>query len=163
MIDIERLQRTLENAPQCRVEEVSTLEAIRMLAPQIHAMQTKGYALGAIAEMLSGNGVPVTGTTLKSYLNEVKTAGGRKSDRRRKMRCGPHSEAKVTKPAPAVTVPAFARDGFGDVEGDGPNPGRGERPSVGVRAERGHERHLRVKGFGDDRMGQRMTEGGLRR
>ena len=106
MIDIERLQRTLESAPKCRVEEVSTLEAIRMLAPQIHAMQTKGYALGAIAEMLSGNGVPVTGATLKSYLSEVKTAGGRKSDRKRKTRRAPGCGAKVTKGAPAVTVPA---------------------------------------------------------
>ena len=45
MADIERLQRTLENVPESRVEEVTTVEAVRMLTSEIHAMQAKGYSL----------------------------------------------------------------------------------------------------------------------
>ena len=40
--DIERLRRTLDNVPESRVEEVTTVEAVRMLTSEIHAMQAKG-------------------------------------------------------------------------------------------------------------------------
>ena len=84
--DIERLQRTLESAPEQRVEEVTTVQAIRLLSSQIHGMQAKGYGLPAIAELLSDNGLAVTATTLKTYLSEARAAGGRKNRRKAKTR-----------------------------------------------------------------------------
>ena len=131
--DIERLQRTLENVPEHRAEEVTTAQAVRMLSSQIHGMQAKGYGLPAIAELLSDNGLAVTATTLKTYLSEARTAGGRKSRRTAKARrpvgagaaaTGPSTESKpardahaaagdpqpgdrvVAKAAPAATKPA---------------------------------------------------------
>ena len=53
--DIERLRRTLENVPESRVDEVTTVRAVRMLTSEIHGMQAKGYGLRAIAELLSEN------------------------------------------------------------------------------------------------------------
>jgi hypothetical protein len=43
--DIERLQRTMEIVPEQRVEEVTTLQAVRMLSSQVRGMQAKGYSL----------------------------------------------------------------------------------------------------------------------
>jgi hypothetical protein len=130
--DIERLQRTMESVPEQRVEEVTTMQAIRMLSSQIHGMQAKGYRLTAIAELLSDNGVGVTVKTLKAYLGEVRAARGR--NRRRKTKAhgpltdgglatGPTTESKraavahaasgdgqpgaraMAKAAPAATMP----------------------------------------------------------
>jgi hypothetical protein len=64
--DIERLQRTMESVPEPRVEQVTTLQAVRMLSSQIQSMQAKGYGLPAIAELLSKSGVVVTAKTLKT-------------------------------------------------------------------------------------------------
>ena len=127
--DIERLQCTMENVPEQRVEEVTTMQAIRMLSSQIHAMQAKGYGLSAIAELLSDNGVVVTAKTLKTYLGEARAAGGRKNRRNAKTQrpvgtgaaaTAPTTESKrahaasgdaqagarvVAKAAPAATTP----------------------------------------------------------
>ena len=123
MVAVEQLQRTLESAPECRVEEVSKLEAIRMLVPQIRAMQSKGYVVGAIAKMLSENGLSVTGVTLKSYLRQTKAAGGKKSARPRKPPAssngGPSGGAtRAPQPAPAArsaTAPSRAAQRQGAV------------------------------------------------
>ena len=39
--DIERLRRTLENVPESRVEEATTVQAVRMLTSEIHAMEAR--------------------------------------------------------------------------------------------------------------------------
>ena len=85
---IERLQRTLESTPECRIEEVTKVEAIRMLSAQIHAMQSKGYGLGAIAGLLTENGIAVTAVTLKGYLKEFRAAGGKTSARKSRQHRG---------------------------------------------------------------------------
>ena len=59
-------RRTLENVPESRVDEVTTVQAVRMLTSEIYAMQAKGYGLRAIAELLSENSVVVIAATLKS-------------------------------------------------------------------------------------------------
>jgi hypothetical protein len=99
--DIERLQRTMEGVPEQRVEEVTTLQAVRMLSSQIHGMQAKGYGLPAIAELLSDNGVAVTAKTLKTYLSEARAAGGRKSRRKAKTHRPVGAGAAATGPATA--------------------------------------------------------------
>ena len=93
--DIERLRRTLENVPESRVEEVTTVQAVRMLTSEIHAMQAKGYGLRAIAELLSENSVVVTAATLKNYLSQAKMAGRKKSGTKTKTRRGADSEPRV--------------------------------------------------------------------
>jgi hypothetical protein len=78
--DIERLRRTLENVPENRVEEVTTVQAVRMLTSEIHAMQAKGYGLRAIAELLSDNSVVVTAATQE--LLEPGQDGGEEEERK---------------------------------------------------------------------------------
>jgi hypothetical protein len=96
--DIERLQRTMENVPEQPVEEVTTMQAIRMLSSQVHAMQVKGYGLSAIADLLSDNGVVVTAKTLKTYLGEARAAGGRKNRRNAKTQRPVGAGAAATAP-----------------------------------------------------------------
>ena len=92
--DIERLRRTLENVPESRVEEVTTVQAVRMLTSEISAMQAKGYGLSAIAGLLSENSVVVTTATLKNYLSQAKMAGRKKSGTKTKTRRGADSTAE---------------------------------------------------------------------
>jgi hypothetical protein len=96
--DIERLKRTLENVPEHRAEEVTTAQAVRLLSSQIHAMQAKGYGLPAIAELLGDNGLAVTATTLKTYLSEARTAGGRKNRRKSKSHRAGGAGVEATAP-----------------------------------------------------------------
>jgi hypothetical protein len=100
--DIERLRRTLENVPESRVEEVTTVQAVRMLTSEIYAMQAKGYGLRAIAELLSENSVVVTAATLKNYLSQAKMAGRKKSGTKTKTRRGGDSGAEGTAPGNGI-------------------------------------------------------------
>ena len=47
-------------------------DAIKILAREIKAMQTRGYSLDQIGETLRGEGIAVTTPTLKSYLQRTK-------------------------------------------------------------------------------------------
>ena len=71
---IEQLQQALADTPECPSEEITRTEAIRMLAPQIHKMQSKGYGYTAIASLLSEKGFAVNSKGLKSYLRQAKGA-----------------------------------------------------------------------------------------
>jgi len=108
---IEQLQRAIESLPECQVDEVTKVQAVRMLVPQIQAMQSKGYSLGAIAKMFSENGIVVTTVTLKSYLNQVKPMRGKKGIRKSKQRRGvdeARSDGPIGDPRSAVPVNAAA-------------------------------------------------------
>jgi hypothetical protein len=116
--DIERLQRTMEIVPEQRVEEVTTVQAVRMLSSQIRGMQTKGYGLAAIAELLSDNGVVVTTKTLKTYLGEARAAGGRKNRRKAKVQRPATAGAAATTPTTESKRAVDASAASGD-----PQPG----------------------------------------
>jgi hypothetical protein len=112
--DIERLQRTMDSAPEHQAEEVTTLQAVGMLSSQIDAMQAKGYGLPAIAQLLSDNGVVVTARTLKTYLGEARAAGGRKTRRKTRARRPVRNGAAATDPTTESTRPVEARTTSGD-------------------------------------------------
>jgi hypothetical protein len=112
--DIERLRRTMESLPEHRAEEVTTLQAVGMLSSQIHAMQTKGYGLPAIAELLNDNGVVVTARTLKTYLGEARAAGGRKTRRKTNARRPVRNGDTATDPTTESKRPVEARATSGD-------------------------------------------------
>ena len=91
-------RRTLENVPESRVDEVTTVQAVRMLTSEIYAMQAKGYGLRAIAELLSENSVVITAATLKNYLSQAKMARRKKSGTKTKTRRGADFGAEGTAP-----------------------------------------------------------------
>jgi hypothetical protein len=114
--EIERIRGTMKDAPEHPVDEVTTAEAVRMLSPEIHAMQAKGYGLPAIAAHLSDSGLAMTTKTLKTYLTEARAAGGRKKRRGAKRAgaatgAGSTARATESKPAGVAEVgPAAAPD-----------------------------------------------------
>jgi hypothetical protein len=112
--DIERLQRTMESVPEQRVEEVTTIQAVRMLSSQIRGMQAKGYGLPAIAELMSDNGIVVTAKTLKTYLGEARAPGGRRNRRKtkanRRVRAGAEATAPTTESKPMVRASVTTGD-----------------------------------------------------
>jgi hypothetical protein len=79
---IEQLQRALEDVPECQVEDVSKVQAIRMLIPQIQKMRSKGYGWSAIAQLVSEGGIAVSAVTLKSYLTQAKAVGRKNGERK---------------------------------------------------------------------------------
>jgi hypothetical protein len=170
VVDIERLRRTLENVPESRVEEVTTVEAVRMLTSEIHAMQAKGYRLRAIAQLFSENSVVVGGDPQEPL--ESGQDGGEEEERHqdqdapgsrfRAEGTAPVTESKAGGERSAASVDrqqgaslvtrsaawgedahASSGDDYDDCEGDSASRLRG-RSAVCVRAQGGHERHLKV-------------------
>ncbi len=113
MAAIEQVQRAFEAAPECGAKEVPKAQAIRMLIPQIRTMQSKGYDWEAIAGLLSEHGIAITAVTLRSYLQKLKTAGGKKPSPKRKGL--PDVQGSIGSPPPAV-------DGVGTKEIAGARP-----------------------------------------
>jgi len=107
MVAIDKIQRELQDAPECPVEEVSKVRAVRLLAPQICAMQSKGYSLVAIAAMLSERGLAVTAPALKSYLNVAKedTGVGSKKLQRRSRGSTPKPLSEGNRAAASIGTP----------------------------------------------------------
>ena len=81
---IQEAERVMEDSPTCHTTEVTKVEAMRLLLPQIKAMQAKGYGLSHIAKVLSQTGIAVTEVTLKNYVNRLKAPTEKVSSRRRK-------------------------------------------------------------------------------
>jgi hypothetical protein len=108
MTAIDQIQRELQNAPECPVAEISKVRAVRLLAPQIHSMQSKGYSLVAIAAMLTDKGLAVTASALKSYLYVAKEdrAMGRKKPSRRMRDSAPNHPADRTRPVTRIDTEA---------------------------------------------------------
>jgi hypothetical protein len=69
---VDQIQHQLQDASECHIEDISKGQAVRLLAPQILAMQSKGYNLVAIAAMLADKGIALTAPAPKSYLNLAK-------------------------------------------------------------------------------------------
>ena len=88
------LERYVAELPPCQPDEMTTGDAIRIALPQIHAMQSKGYRLDAIANVLSKNGIEVTARALKRYVQLAeagRTRGARKPTRPARAACEPSS------------------------------------------------------------------------
>jgi hypothetical protein len=69
--------------PDYRPRLVTKTEAVRLLMPEIHSMQKRGYSLSAIASFLSEDGVSLSVMTINATM---KQAGGK--ERRKKGRQG---------------------------------------------------------------------------
>ncbi len=77
---IRALKEMLALLPTVEVEatEMSTLEAVKLLRPEVTSLQRKGYSFEMIAKVLDEHGFTVTASTLKKYRS------ARKPDSRRK-------------------------------------------------------------------------------
>src|SRR5579863_8337745 len=74
---IEELQRELGGAPERYRDEFNQKEAVRVLFPEIRAMQSKGYSVAEIAQLLSDRGVEVRASSLRTLLSIFRCAAER--------------------------------------------------------------------------------------
>lgn len=77
---IEKLMGDLENLPEVEQPDkpVSKLKAVEMMQGSIKELQSRGYSLAKISEILTSGGMPISETTLKSYLTRARgSAKGR--------------------------------------------------------------------------------------
>jgi len=72
--ELHNIARSLEALPPHRDTSVSKQKAIALLAPELHAMRSKGYSWSAIAALLTNSGVPVSAVALQSYLWRARVA-----------------------------------------------------------------------------------------
>ena len=87
---IEQVRRAIQMAPDCTTKAITKVQAIQALVSDIQQMQSKGYDWGAIASLLSENGIAINVVTLKSYLQRAKARGGKA----RRGRRGSHDADK---------------------------------------------------------------------
>ncbi|WP_156357584.1 hypothetical protein, partial [Pseudomonas cannabina] len=80
---IEILKGKLEEMPQVEDPDrkISNLEAIRMMATSIRDLQSRGYTIEKITEILRESGLEIAPTTLKSYLTKVRVSPGKSNSR----------------------------------------------------------------------------------
>jgi hypothetical protein len=107
---IKDLQQSMEDAPEHESHEVSKVQALRLLSPQILLMQSKGYNMAHIAALLSERGITVTAGTLKSHLSRFKSAPAPQPPRKKAAhRAGPAAAPVVSRsPTGAAVRPAVA-------------------------------------------------------
>ena len=85
--------RKMPPAPPAEAN-VTKQEAVRLLVPEIEALQRKGYKLDQIVESFRGDGLDLTTATMKSYLSRAKAsrqAAPRCARLRRRRRSQPGS------------------------------------------------------------------------
>ena len=86
-------------------QEVSKIDAIKLLRGQIKALQKKGYSMEQVAETLTEYGIPITAATLSSYLNKTKKKTVSKTKQ------GSSAEVASDKIVPTSSSPARLQHG----------------------------------------------------
>ena len=84
-------------------KEYSRKETIKVLSKDIAALQKKGYSLEQISETLRGEGLDISNSTLKSYLQEVKSTGKKKPESKKDT--PPSSPPASSNPSKATFTP----------------------------------------------------------
>ncbi|MES2258327.1 MAG: hypothetical protein V4724_07395 [Pseudomonadota bacterium] len=71
-------------SPSSEVNGVTVHKAIAMLADEIQALRDKGYTYPMIADILTTNGIRISGRTLGTYMSRLKNSGTAKPTHKRK-------------------------------------------------------------------------------
>ncbi|MCY1003944.1 hypothetical protein OWM54_43050 [Myxococcus sp. MISCRS1] len=110
--DIEKLRATLSNEdtlPQKR--DLTKIEAVTQLLPQIQLLRSKGYRLGDVAKALTAGGLPINEATLNSTLTVIKQrAKAKEKDVEKEQKKG-RKPAEVRTSATVPSAPVSARRG----------------------------------------------------
>ena len=109
--ELRNIARSLDALPPHRDTSVSKQKAIALLAPELHAMRSKGYSWSAIAALLTSNGVPVSAVALQSYLWRARVADEtvRPASRRKRRARVAHDSATALPAAFSAPVRVAAR------------------------------------------------------
>jgi hypothetical protein len=118
LTDIAQIQDRLRTSPSRPETRVRYVEAIEMMASEIHAMRSKGYSWNDIAVVLTESGLEVSATTLRTYLGRVASEPSHPRQghpRRRRESLGPHVSSPVLAESRPSSTPAI-RDAPARVE-----------------------------------------------
>jgi hypothetical protein len=119
--EIKRAAQAISNLPTPSDKEVSTLEAVRMLAPTIERARKQGHKIEEILESLAKTGLDISLPTINRYLlmmkaegSEGSAAAGKPRSKRGKRRdAAPTAFAGAAKTnAVAMTEPDPPRGSF---------------------------------------------------
>jgi hypothetical protein len=100
---IRALKEMLAQLPAVAVPatELTTLEAVKLLRPEVTSLQRKGYSFEMIAKVLKEHGLTVTASTLKKYRCTRKQGSVRKIGK---------NQAEAAEPVPTQPrAPSTAR------------------------------------------------------
>ncbi len=103
---VQKLAAKLREMPEAKIEdkEVSKSEAIKLMTKEIKLLQSRGYTMKSIAEILSSNSFSISESVLKSYV----------------QRAGSNTVATKRKPAKLKEEPATPVKAL-DVKADSSN------------------------------------------
>jgi len=76
----------------------SKQEAVKILSKEIMQLRERGYSLDQIAEALKGEGLIISTTTLKNYLQRAKSA----NSKTKKSSVKKPAEGEIKKPASSI-------------------------------------------------------------
>ena len=81
---IRALKEMLAQLPPIEVQatKLTTAEAVKLLRPEVTALQRKGYTFDMIAKVLETNGLTISATTLRRYCYTKKPDAARKADKK---------------------------------------------------------------------------------
>ena len=99
---VEEARQKLRSLPPPTPSEISKLEVVRALLGEIEALQKQGHSVQTIAATISEVGIPLTTSTLKTYLGKVRPTGRRTSRLRLRRASAP------TAPTTAGNVTAIS-------------------------------------------------------
>lgn len=68
---IDKIATVSAELPKKEPSDYPLRESIELLLPQIENLQKKGYSIGEISKIYTQNGLSISATTLKQYLNEL--------------------------------------------------------------------------------------------
>jgi|GEM_PF-2395981 len=130
---VEEIRKRLVDAPEIQATTVSRAQALRMLAPEIAQMQSRGYSLAKIAGFLSGEGLAVSVTVLKTSLQKVRSAA---REERGRLEPRPRRARPKVADAPDVVLSMDQTRG-GRKKKAGARAGDGEAARSGGESEQG--------------------------
>lgn len=105
---IRKIQETLSTLPEIKIEkeEISKIEAIKLMEHEIIDLQKKGYTAEMITDVLNSNGIDISVATFRSYLTKIKSSrGGRRRVKKVSSTLSPPAAPEKTVKTTAVASP----------------------------------------------------------
>lgn len=68
---VDKIAQISADLPQKEPADYPLRESIELLLPHIENLQTKGYSIEEISKIYTQNGLAISATTLRQYLNDL--------------------------------------------------------------------------------------------
>ena len=99
---IDKIAKLSAELPQKEASDYPLRKSIELLLPQINSLQTKGYSIEEISKIYSQNGLEISATTMRHYLNDLNKTPTIKLAEKSKPEIEPAKKSKSKKVTPAT-------------------------------------------------------------